>query len=591
MTSSLVEIDHLTIADAAQRSIVSDVSLQLDPGSVLGLVGESGCGKTTLALALLGYTRQGLQRVQGRVLVDGQNLFALPSLARDRVRGSVVAYVPQDPGTALNPVMRVGTQLDEMLFVHAPRLSRRERSDRIARVLDDVELPTDVGWRRRYVHQLSGGQQQRVAIAMAFLLHARLVVMDEPTTGLDVSTQARVLDLVRKLCQRTDAAVVYVTHDLAVVANLAPQIAVMYAGQIVEAGPTHQVLDRPGHPYTRGLRAAVPDLERPQRLVGIPGQAPDPVIEHDGCSYATRCPSVLDRCLHGTVPQRHVAEVQWARCHLAEPQPPVTRAMESNLGGHARGSPVLEVRGINASYAGREVVHDVSLTVSSGQCLAVVGESGSGKTTLARSIGGIHHAYRGDVVLTGQVLAHNARERTIEQRRRIQYVFQNPYASLNPRRTIGQSLEQPIRELRDSGRHDRAAALREALNRVHLRADVLDRLPRQLSGGQRQRVAIARALIPGPELLVCDEITSALDVSIQAVIVGVLEELRADGLSLLFVTHNLALVPSIAQEVAVLHDGQLVEVGLCSTVLTAPRSKEARDLLAAVPRLPSWYAA
>ena len=583
---SVAVVENLVISDATGRRVVDDVSLRIEAGQILGLVGESGCGKTTLSQALLGYTRRGLTVTSGRMLLDGIDIFSASEEERSALRGSRVCYVPQDPGTALNPSMRVDRQLEETLRRHVPSMTKSERDARVSSVLGEVGLPSDPTWRHRFAHQLSGGQQQRISIAMAFLTRPRLIVMDEPTTGLDVTTQARVLELVRQMCEHTGVGVVYVTHDLAVVSSLAVRIAVMYAGRLAEMGLTREVLHAPAHPYTRGLLSAVPDLGRPRSLSGIPGQAPEPTRDRVGCPYAPRCAESIDLCLATsplpvTLPNDHLA---W--CHRAETR--VALTLQPTLDGvteERRGIPILSVRCLSASHAGRAVVHDVSLDLSRGECLALVGESGSGKTTLARSIGGVHKTYEGDMRLAGDPVEPDARHRTEAQRRLVQYVFQNPYASLNPRRTIRQSMEQPLRELKAPSSASRQGEIHQAFDRVNLSTSLLDRLPHELSGGQRQRVAIARALVVRPELLICDEVTSALDVSVQAVIVSLLNQLRSEGLAILFVTHNLALVPSIADRVAVLHAGRIVESGWCDDVLHSPTSVEASELLAALPRL------
>lgn len=582
-----VEVQDLVITDHRGRRIVDGVSLTIAEGEVLGLVGESGCGKTTLSLALLGYTRRGLRVASGSVHVVGEDVFADEQSRAGRLRGSRITYVPQDPAAALNPARRIDAQLDEMLGRHEADLPASERTRRIGSVLREVGLPDDPAWRHRFPHQLSGGQQQRIVIAMAFITAPGVVVMDEPTTGLDVSTQAKVLELVRELCARTRAAVVYVTHDLAVVSVVAPRLAVMYAGRLVEQGPTDAVMADPRHPYTRGLLAAVPDLDRPGGLVGITGKAPDPRTQTTGCPFSQRCPKVEDRCRTVTPPPVYLPgnRIVWCFATDVTGPEPITLTPRANVGTEA--GPVLQVTGLCASYGRVSVVAGVDLAIARGESVALVGESGSGKTTIARSIAGVHREFTGDVILNGTEVARDVRRRSDEQRRLIQYVFQNPYGSLSPRRSIRQSLQQPLRVLEVVPAKDRERRAIGALDRVGLPAVVLDRRPQELSGGQRQRVAIARALVVEPALLICDEVTSSLDVSVQATVVALLEELRTQGLAMLFVTHNLALVPSVADRVVVLHRGHVVEAGSCSTVLGQPRSPEAADLIAALPRIPT----
>jgi len=425
---------------------------------------------------------------------------------------------------------------------------------------------------------------------MAIVNRPRLIVMDEPTTGLDVTTQARVLQTIRDVCREHGGGVVYVTHDLAVVSSLAIRVAVMYAGRLAEVGPADQVLQRPAHPYVHGLLQAVPDIEGRRELTGIPGQAPDPGRRLEQCLFAPRCPLAVAECRQAIPPPVAVGEGHRAWCIRVAEQAgaPVAGPGVAPREVAADGSgALLAIDDLNAGYGSRPVLHGISLSIPTGASLALVGESGSGKTTLARCIAGLHTGYTGTISLAGAQLARAARARPAAAREAIQYVFQNPYSSLNPRRSIEESIAQPLHyteEHPDRAEIDRRVG--RALDSVSLSAAVRRRYPHELSGGQRQRVAIARALIVEPRLLVCDEVTSALDVSVQAVVIELLDELRRRrGLSMLFVTHNLALVHSVADEIAVIEEGRILERGPVERVLARPTSEATRALVANVPRL------
>jgi peptide/nickel transport system ATP-binding protein len=582
---------RLEVRDLEVRSgrrgpaVVTGVSFAVRAGEVLGLVGESGSGKTTVALALLGHTRRGLSFGGGEIRLDGTDLLRLRPGGLRRLRGARVSYVPQDPAAALNPALRIGYQLREALRVHAGAAG--DPDARIAEVLREVRLDAVPGLLRRYPHQLSGGQQQRVALAMAFACRPALIVLDEPTTGLDVSTQRHVLDTMRSLCHGYGVAAVYVSHDLAVVSELVAEVAVMYAGRIVEAGPASLLFHRPLHPYTRGLLASVPTPGGSGRLTGIPGQQPAPGQRGRGCSFAPRCGLALAQC-RDREPEQIIFSGRTVRCWRAAEgtagQP--ARAALPALGTAKPGTAVLSLRGVCASYGGVPVLSSIDLDVPSGSCTAIVGESGSGKTTLARCIVGLHRSWTGEITLHGSPLEHSARHRPRLVLKQIQCVFQNPYTSLNPRKTIGQIVAEPLQRFLGLSRGEQAGRVVAALGDVSLGSRFLDRYPDQLSGGERQRVAIARALVVEPDLLVCDEVTSALDVSVQAVIVELLRTVTARRqLAMVFITHNLALVRSVAQVAVVLRQGEIVEAGPAGQVLAHPASDYTARLMADVPRL------
>jgi peptide/nickel transport system ATP-binding protein len=413
-----------------------------------------------------------------------------------------------------------------------------------------------------------------------------VIVCDEPTTGLDVTTQARVLETIRDLCRSHHVAAVYVSHDLAVVAELADQVAVMYSGRIVERGPREVIFARARHPYTRRLLRAVPDLEGRRAVVGIGGRAPLPGDRPQGCFFAPRCDLAIDVC-HQVFPEATEFEAgHIVHCYRAEDAPSELSTTGSLAPPAEAGDVVLAVENVNARYGSKPVLFEIDVEVRRNECVALVGESGSGKTTIARCIAGLHSNYTGDIKLGADRLAESARKRTNQARKQIQYVFQNPYASLNPRRTVGQTLARQLQLFFPINRRESGRKVADLLERVALSSAAASRYPDQLSGGERQRVAIARALAAEPSLMVCDEITSALDVSVQAAIVELLRDLRVEtGLSMLFITHNLALIRTIADRVVVMTEGRIVESGATLDVFTAPKAEYTGKLLANTPTI------
>lgn len=579
--SSVLVIDDLTVRVGHHGPpIIEGVSVSVDAGEILGIVGESGSGKTTLGLAALGYGRDGATIVDGDIRISGQSIVHGTAAQINRLRGSAIAYVPQDPANALNPARRLGSQLRETIALGgAETRSTTSARERIADTLREMGLPDDDRFLRRYPHELSGGQQQRVLLTLAFLREPDVVVLDEPTTGLDVTTQAQVLDTIRAACRHHGTAAIFVSHDLDVVGALAHRVLVLYGGRVAECGPTRQLFAAPRHQYSAALVAAAPRLTTDQTLVGIPGRAPRLHERSTGCAFAPRCPAADERCDDRPGPTP-VAEDHVAFCHHPVSQRPrMLRRAEPAPRRPASIGSSLQAVGVRAAYGRVEVLHGIEVEVTRGACVALVGESGSGKTTLSQCVGGLHPPSGGGVFLDGRPLAPLARDRSIDDRRAIQYVFQNPYGSLNPRKTVRQILEQPAAAL-GTGSFD----AHEWLAKVSLGPHVLDQRPQQLSGGERQRVAIARALVTRPEFLICDEITSALDVSIQASVIGLLDDLRCEtGVGVLFVTHNLPVVAAIAETVVVMQHGQVVEHGPMHRVLAQPTTSYTRQLLDSVP--------
>ncbi|WP_460415823.1 dipeptide ABC transporter ATP-binding protein [Pseudomonas sp. microsymbiont 2] len=580
---SVLRVDDLRVELAGQVDVLTGVSFNLAAGEIVGLVGESGSGKTTLATALLRHARRGARIVGGRVEVAGQSLLELDGEALRQARGGLVGYVAQDPATALNPALRIGRLLRETLLAHQPRTSAEDLRRRIAETLLDVGLPDDDAFLGRFPHQLSGGQQQRVMLALAFVLRPRLIVLDEPTTALDVSTQAHVLATLKRLCRSQGVAALYVTHDLAVVRDLVDRVLVMYAGRLVEVAGREALFTRPAHPYTRALLAAIPDVARRQPLQAIAGHAPAPGQRPDGCAFAPRCPRRRAECVVIEPGLLRLEGGQQVACLLPHRAPlEVPGELAEVAATEPSGPALLDVQGLDVAYD-RQVLFDVSLRVGAGECLALVGESGSGKTSLARAIAGLGENVHGQLRYAGQVLAVAARQRDGEVRRQIQYVFQNPYQALNPRQTVLQTLATPLAHFFGVRGAEARQRVEAALARVALPGSVAELYPHSLSGGERQRVAIARALVCEPRLLVCDEITSALDVSVQASILDLLRQLRIEGLAVLFVTHDLGVVRAIADRVLVLRQGRVVEQGTVDGVLDRPREAYTQALLAHSP--------
>jgi peptide/nickel transport system ATP-binding protein len=593
--SVVLKLSGLHVRVVTGDAIVEDVQLQLAQGEVLGLVGESGSGKTTTALALLGYSANGIEISSGTLEIAGTSLVMDDSMRP--LRGSVISYIPQDPSSALNPSLRIADAIGDVLRAHR---RSKEGSTAVDRLLDSVGLPASREFARRYPHQLSGGQQQRVSIAIALSCDPAVVVLDEPTTGLDVVTQARILAELLRLRDEHGISMVYVTHDLAVVAQIADSIAVMYAGRIVEQGRAETVLRRPRHPYTRGLLASIPDHVRPRVLEPMPGIAVGVGERPPGCSFAPRCPQRTERC-DNELPQLSEIEAQHTvRCFYWEQTPRIKtidlQVLEREP--QAERVPILRVEGLHAEHRSRRetvvAAKDVSFVVDRGACVALVGESGSGKTTIARAIAGLHPVAMGRIVLDGAELPSLVRRRSVEDRRRVQLVSQNPADVLNPLHTVSDTIGRPALVLRGLERRAVPAEVQRLLECVRLPARLAGRYPRELSGGECQRIAIARALAANPELILCDEITSALDVSVQAAVLELLNDLRRDlGLSLLFITHDLGVVATVADEVLVLEDGIICERGRTTAVLTAPQHPYTKRLLDAAPSVANavehWY--
>jgi peptide/nickel transport system ATP-binding protein len=623
----MLQLDDLKVvldADAGLVRALDGVSLTLQRGETFALVGESGCGKSMTALALMRLLPDNGRIAGGRVSLSTAvpdakptELLALPEVAMRRVRGGRVGIIFQEPATSLNPVMRVGEQIVEAIEAHTllrGDAARRKAIDWLRRVgIPEPEQRVD-----SYPFEMSGGQKQRVMIAMTLAAEPEFLIADEPTTALDVTIQKQVLDLLKSLQRERRVGLLLITHDLAVVAEMAHRVALMYAGQIVEEAPAATFFSQPRHPYARLLLQALPDAERRgQPLVAIAGSVPPLWQRFEGCRFAPRCGQAQARCqqeLPRLLVQAGQLEAAKVRCFF-----PLTDAdRASRTGAVAEPAsartplptatePVIDVQGLAVGFRSGgglfrrvhevKAVEDVAFQVWPGQTLALVGESGCGKTTTGRAIVQLLRG-QAEVSVEGQAWWQNGQGRqdlfTLEgqalqaARSAVQMVFQDPFASLNPRMRVAEILEEGLQTLRPGwSAPQRQARVKELIERVGLRPDVLPRFPHEFSGGQRQRLAIARALAVEPRVLVCDEPTSALDVSVQAQILNLLRELQAQlGLGLLFITHNMAVVSYLADQVAVMRQGRIVELGGVDAVLGSPQDAYTRTLLAAVPKRP-----
>jgi peptide/nickel transport system ATP-binding protein len=601
---ALAEIVGLTIdfrSGDGWTNVVNRLNLRVFPGEAVGLVGESGCGKTTTAFALMGQRRAMSRIREGQVWFAGHDLLQLAPRELRRIRGRQISYVPQNPTTALSPGIRILDQIVEAMAVHGLWGTNDERRDRARELLSQVHLPDPAIAGRKYPHQLSGGQQQRVSIAIALACSPQLVVLDEPTTGLDVTTQAEILALLRRLRAEHNMAFLYVTHNLGVVAQLCDRVAVLYAGELVEVAPTEALFGQPSHPYTRGLIKSVPSIAEPDKktLSSLRGLLQREQLAM-GCRFAARCDFALSQCfvdrqeLQPVAPNHSVACWRWSEAVSASgPGEASARLLERATSTDA---PLLEVDGLTCSYGStrrgvfrhepNRIIRNVSFEVGQEETLAIVGESGSGKSTIVRAISGLLQPLSGTIRFQGADIGVTIQRRSERLRREIQFVLQNPDASLNPRHRVSKIIGRPIDFFWKLGGAERARRLAGLLEDVHLDDAFGRRYPNELSGGERQRVAIARALAARPRLMLCDEILSALDVSVQAGIIDLLRALqRAQGIAYLFISHDLAVVRSLSHRVVVLYRGQACEIGLTEEVFSPPFHPYTSALLAAVPEI------
>lgn len=606
-SGALLSIEGLTITyrgEQGRQTAVRDVSFALYPRQAYGLVGESGCGKSTIALAIMRYLAVNGRVAAGRILFDGQDLLRLSAADLQRLRGDRIAMVYQDPGAALNPSMTVGDQVAEVFEAHKG-MNRDQARAAAVEMFERVRMPGAADVAQRYPHQLSGGMQQRAIIAMALSTNPSLLILDEPTTGLDATVEAAVLDLIAEIRSEFNAAILLISHNLAVVSKLCNRVGVLYAGEMVEEGATADLFASPHHPYTAGLLSCVPRFgtrKDTDPLVPIAGRMPRVGEEFAGCAFAPRCPLVQKVCRDEKPPLVATENGRLARCFFWTQVEALNAAHRDREQGHASPAPVTARERaadvlLDVEHAERHFGHgaravralnDVSFTAQRAQVFGLVGESGSGKSTMARCIAGLLDLTGGTLTLDDRDITRpvERRERTLIKR--VQMVFQSPEATLNPRQTVRQMLERTVKAL--TGR--RGAAVRERVEElarlVHLDSALLDSYPGGLSGGQRQRVAIARAFAGDPDIVLCDEPISNLDVSVQATILNLLADLQErQSVSYVFISHDLNVVRYLADQVGVMYLGSLVEVGPVECVFAPPFHPYTETLFAAMPTFES----
>ena len=587
-----------TRIDGAMVPAIRALSFALEPGKILGLVGESGAGKSMVGRAIAQLLPAGFAITSGSLLFEGDDLLQMPPDARRALLGRAIAFIPQAPMTSLNPVQTIGALFDE----HLTRLGegrRSARQDRAVAMLTAARLPRAAKLLTQYPHQLSGGMCQRVLIALAFSSNPRLVIADEPTTALDVTTHPPILRLIADMQREHGTAVIFITHDLRLAAQLCDQVTVMYAGRAVESGPARAVLATPAHPYTRCLQLANPSMRaEPRALYVMPDQMPSlrQLRYLAGCHFAPRCPLMTDECRRGEPPDVAVAPDHRVACIRARATQAVAAPGGDLAAASAAERPLLQVEDLRKHYdvgggllaGARSVVAAVkqaSFSIAANEFVALVGESGSGKSTVAKMLVGLEPPSGGKISLDGEDLTAPSARASALRATRLQMVFQDPQSALNPRRRVASIVTQAMEAgSRHADWDTRWARTRELLAEVGLAADFGTRLPGQLSGGQRQRINIARALCSLPKVLIADEIVSGLDVSIQAQLLNLLARLRAElGFAMLFISHDLSVVRHLCSRVLVMYGGEIVEQGPVEKVFADPQHPHTRALIASVP--------
>jgi peptide/nickel transport system ATP-binding protein len=594
VSTRAVDIQNLSISYIRKRKplrVIDDVSFNIRPGEAYGLVGESGCGKTTVAMALMRYLPANAVVNNGKIVFDGQNLLTLSETQLRKLRGNRMAMVYQDPGSALNPSMRVGAQIAEV-YRHHRGMDKKQSEEAAGEMLQKVQISDPARVLRRYPHELSGGQQQRIMFAMALATDPNLLVLDEPTTGLDATVEAEVLDLVEQLRAQFNTSILFISHNLGIVARICERVGVLYAGRMIEEGPALQTFLSPRHPYTLGLLRCVPTLgmnKHTKRLDPIPGSLPALGTQPPGCNYADRCPIARDRCRKEPPPLIPVSESRASRCFYHEEVSaiPLSDAARVDALPPRSDEVLLKIDDLIKTYrsSGQQVaaVAGISLEVRKGEVFGLVGESGSGKSSLAKVIVGLTAPTQGALQFENRPLPGTASRRKLDLRRKLQMVFQNPDSALNPSFSIRTSLFRALHMLTgDRSRSHLDIRANELARAVKLESRHLDSRPGGLSGGQKQRASIARAFAGTPALVLCDEPVSALDVSVQAAILNLLVDLQKTGVSYVFISHDLAVVRYIADWIGVMYLGLLMEVGPAEAVFDLPHHPYTESLLSAM---------
>ncbi len=605
MKNAVQKINNLTIGFQSQKgeqiSILKNISTSINQGETVGIVGESGSGKSTLALAMMGYVKQGLFTISGECMFHSNNLLEMSNKELENIRGRKIAMIPQNAGQSLTPNLKIGYQIDEALRLHTD-LKQSERDEKISELLNKVRLPSPETMAQRYPHELSGGQQQRVAVAMALAGSPELLLLDEPTTGLDVTTQAHVLELLNLIAKDTGTSMVYVSHDLGAIAQVSDRVIVMYSGEIVLDGPVRSILKNPIHPYTFGLLKSIPKLTSQGLPNSMSGSQPQPGSIKNGCSFYERCEFADDNCKANSPILEFIENLNTSvRCfkhnellNLNKSDSQYVKSIKNKI----LKNEILDLSNVSISYAKQKfleqllnkinddnpTVKDININIDKGETLALVGESGSGKSTILKSIAGLLKTKDGNIKFDkDKILSNDLRQRDSTFLRAIQLIFQNPDESLNPNHTVEEIISQPLRLYFGLKEQDLKEKIIEVLDKVRLGEFYLTRYPRQLSGGEKQRVAVARAFAAKPDIILCDEVTSALDVSVQAAVLNLLQELKEDfGTTYIFVSHDLAVVRAISDRVAVLYQGRLCEIGPSKNVYKFPSHPYTEVLLGAV---------